>query len=139
MCVLLFFCKDPKIKAALKKHLLSASGEGDNRTKGAIGHLNCNRNRPGPAVHQSHARTNGSCPSPEQEPLLHDNEENNGRLHWEPLSAANNDNSKRGQPKFEAYMMTGEHILNISRMPQTANILPKQQKKVNKEPVTNRA
>ena len=81
--------------------------------------------RPGPAVHQSHVRTNGSCP--EQEPLLeHDNEENE-RLQWEPLAATE---KTKGKPKFEAYMMTGEHILNISRMPQTASIIPKQQKKV---------
>lgn len=48
------------------------------------------------------------------------------RLQWQPLAG---DKSK-SQPKFEAYMMTGEHILNISRVPQTSAIVPKQQKKV---------
>ncbi|XP_063907205.1 PH and SEC7 domain-containing protein-like isoform X5 [Zophobas morio] len=125
--------EDPKIKATVRKHLLSVSGgDAENRNRSA-GHINSlgvgaptsRTIRPGPAVHQSHVRTNGSCP--EQEPLLeHDNEENE-RLQWEPLAATE---KTKGKPKFEAYMMTGEHILNISRMPQTASIIPKQQKKV---------
>jgi hypothetical protein len=120
--------QDPKIKATVRKHLLSVSGgDADNRNRsgGLVNSLGNQRTRPGPAVHQSHVRTNGSCP--EQEPLLeHDNEENE-RLQWEPLAATE---KSKGKPKFEAYMMTGEHILNISRMPQTATIIPKQQKKV---------
>nr|CAH7743277.1 unnamed protein product [Callosobruchus chinensis] len=62
--------------------------------------------------------------------------ERNERLQWQPLSSNEANNTKpvsqqqQQQPKFEAYMMTGEHILNISRIPQTtAAILPKQQKK----------
>lgn len=142
-----FLISDPKIKATVRKHLLSVSGnEIDNRPINIDYHhrplvnsiATSNRTRPGPGVHQSHVfrhnttlsttlATNGSCP-PEQEPLLeHDNEENE-RLQWEPLAA--NDNKTKGKPKFEAYMMTGEHILNISRMPQTTTIIPKQQKKV---------
>ncbi|XP_020814101.1 uncharacterized protein LOC110188657 isoform X6 [Drosophila serrata] len=33
-------------------------------------------------------------------------------------------------PRFEAYMMTGDLILNLSRTPQTSNLLPAQAKKV---------
>ncbi|CAH0552778.1 unnamed protein product, partial [Brassicogethes aeneus] len=81
--------------------------------------------------------TNGSCA--EQEPLLgggdhydRQPEAENERLQWQPLAANNQEKSgnKGSQPKFEAYMMTGEHILNISRMPPTTTIVPKQQKKV---------
>lgn len=32
-------------------------------------------------------------------------------------------------------MMTGEHILNISKVPQTGAIVPKHQKKVRRPPV----
>ncbi|CAH2002013.1 unnamed protein product [Acanthoscelides obtectus] len=109
--------------------------------------------RPEPAVHrptfnnnqsplqQRHlveGTTNGSCT--EQEPQVINNQqqkcrqlEKNERLQWQPLSSNEVNNTKpvsQQQPKFEAYMMTGEHILNISRIPQTtAAILPKQQKK----------
>lgn len=82
--------------------------------------------RPEPAIHQS--RTNGSCP--EKEPLLADHFEEQERLQWEPLGTNENFSKSKGPPKFEAYMMTGEHILNISRVPQTS-LIPKQQKKVN--------
>lgn len=143
---------DPKIKATVRKHLLSVGdGTVDTRCGSVLGgglgnnnksnHLN-NSLRPEPAVHyhhhlhhQSHARTNGSCP--EQEPLLEDDCDENERLQWEPLAANSQNYSGNGsghkssrQPKFEAYMMTGEHILNISRMPQSTSIIPKQQKKV---------
>ncbi|XP_018568967.1 exchange factor for Arf-6 isoform X3 [Anoplophora glabripennis] len=125
--------EDPKIKATVRKHLLSVNttGEGDKTTK--IPGVHHNSPRPEPAVHKAHHQhgrfgtTNGSCA--EQEPLLGRHQEapeENERLQWQPLAA--NEKSK-GQPKFEAYMMTGEHILNISRMPQTT-IVPKQQKKV---------
>lgn len=83
--------------------------------------------RPEPAIHQSYNRTNGSCP--EKEPLLPDHFEEQDRLQWEPLASNENFSKPKGPPKFEAYMMTGEHILNISRMPQTS-LIPKQQKKV---------
>nr|CAH7743273.1 unnamed protein product [Callosobruchus chinensis] len=110
--------------------------------------------RPEPAVHrptvnnnqsplqQRHldGTTNGSCT--EQEPQVINSQqkcrqaERNERLQWQPLSSNEANNTKpvsqqqQQQPKFEAYMMTGEHILNISRIPQTtAAILPKQQKK----------
>lgn len=83
--------------------------------------------RPEPAVHQSHVRTNGSYN--EQQPLLTEYREDEERLQWEPLFNNESQTNKRNTPKFEAFMMTGEHILNISRKPQT-NIVPKQQKKV---------
>lgn len=83
--------------------------------------------RPEPAIHQSHGRANGSCQ--EKEPLLQDHFEEQERLQWEPLGNNENFTKTKGVPKFEAYMMTGEHILNISRVPQTS-LIPKQQKKV---------
>lgn len=95
--------------------------------QGAVTTTVSSHSRPEPTVHQSHGRTNGSCP--EREPLLADHFEEQERLQWEPLSSNENFTKPKGPPKFEAYMMTGEHILNISRMPQTS-LLPKQQKKV---------
>ncbi|KAJ8948377.1 hypothetical protein NQ314_008416 [Rhamnusium bicolor] len=126
MCIIILL--DPKIKTTVRKHLLSVSGGGDSdkTTKIPGVHIN-SAPRPEPAVHKAHHQhdrfgtTNGSCA--EQEPLLgHHQEvpEENERLQWQPLAA--NEKTK-GQPKFEAYMMTGEHILNISRMPQTATIV----------------
>lgn len=92
--------------------------------------------RPEPAVHQitsSHGRSTNGNSCPEKEPLLggdtydqQEQDEERDRLHWEPLGGYE---KPKGPPKFEAYMMTGEHILNISRMPQTS-LIPKQQKKV---------
>jgi PH and SEC7 domain-containing protein len=40
-----------------------------------------------------------------------------------------NNNQKKQNPRFEAYMMTGDLILNLSRTPQNTNILPTQVKK----------
>jgi PH and SEC7 domain-containing protein len=37
---------------------------------------------------------------------------------------------KKQQPRFEAYMMTGDLILNLSRTPQSSGLLPQQAKKV---------
>jgi len=37
---------------------------------------------------------------------------------------------KKQQPRFEAYMMTGDLILNLSRTPQSSGLLPAQTKKV---------
>lgn len=95
--------------------------------------------RPEPAVHQNstnHGSSTNGNNCPEKEPLLgsdqydqpeQEQKQKNNRLHWEPLGSGCD--KPKGPPKFEAYMMTGEHILNISRMPQTTLIL-KQQKKV---------
>lgn len=52
----------------------------------------------------------------------------NERLQWQPLGSDVGD--KSNQPKCEAYMMTGEHILKISNTTQTQKIIPKKQKKV---------
>lgn len=131
MNIIFYLHVDPKIKATLKKHLQCGSDvdmAAIHNTKGAHTHTVYSHQRPEPTTHQqtNNSRTNGSCP--EQEPLLSDKFEEEERLQWEPLSSDKFSKSK-GQPKFEAYMMTGEHILNISRMPQT-NFVPKQQKKV---------
>ncbi|XP_066261858.1 PH and SEC7 domain-containing protein isoform X2 [Euwallacea similis] len=112
--------RDPKIKSTVRKHLQSTTGPDQGpRERSPL----ANKGRPEPAVHRTHhgrhlAATNGRLP-PEHEPLLLEHE----RLQGEPQLP------KMGAPKFEAYMMTGEHILNISRMPQTTSIIPKQQKK----------
>ncbi|KAI4460341.1 guanyl-nucleotide exchange factor [Holotrichia oblita] len=138
---------DPKIKANLRKHLLShgdsdmaavhkGGGGGGGGGGGALTNTVYAHQRPEPAIHQaSHAGTNGSYS--EQEPLLSsssggsnsnrllvDDEE---RLQWEPLLANSPDQKAKGQPKFEAFTMTGEYIINISRTQQS--LIPKQQKK----------
>lgn len=95
------------------------------RTKSGHTHAVYSHSRPEPAVHQTNIKTNGT--NPEEEALLADHFQENERLQWEPLSS--DIYKPRGPPKFEAYMMTGEHILNISRT-QQINILPKQQKKL---------
>ncbi|KAG5899174.1 hypothetical protein JTB14_029006 [Gonioctena quinquepunctata] len=145
--------RDPNIKATVRKHLSVPGGGGgggdigDKTTKIPAVHssnINSVTNRPEPAIHKVNhhasrllgaAATNGSyATESEREPLLGNRHqevvpplEENERLQWQPL--AGNEKSK-GQPKFEAYMMTGEHILNISRMPPTTAIVPKQQKKM---------
>ncbi|KAF5305522.1 hypothetical protein FQA39_LY01613 [Lamprigera yunnana] len=119
---------NPKVKTIIRKHLLSPSGDldlGEIRGKGSF--TNVYRNsRPEPAVHQSNVRTNGTCSS-EEEALLTDHFQEDERLQWEPLSS--DIYKPKGPPKFEAYMMTGEHILNISRT-QQISLFPKQQKKL---------
>ncbi|XP_026287868.1 PH and SEC7 domain-containing protein isoform X2 [Frankliniella occidentalis] len=48
---------------------------------------------------------------------------------WEPLGGPAEKLDKSGPPRFEAYMMTGDLILNLSRT-QQSSVLPKQNKKV---------
>ncbi|CAH1108088.1 unnamed protein product [Psylliodes chrysocephalus] len=160
--------RDPKIKATVRKHLLSNTGDLEKTSKLPAIHTanitSISNNKSEPAIHKAHnnalvnrlGSTNGSYS--EKEPLLPNQNQNqqhhhhhhhqqqqqqpeesrplleeHERLQWQPLATANNDqnNKSKGQPKFEAYMMTGEHILNISRMPQTTTaIVPKQQKKI---------
>lgn len=57
-----------------------------------------------------------------------DSFEEGERLQWEPLS----DKFCRPPrtPRYEAFMMTGDIILNLSRTPQSCGLLPKHQKKV---------
>lgn len=137
-----YYHVDPKIKATVRKHLLSSGGDADmavfrtnSRSLGAAVTTTVSSHpRPEPAVHQvsgGHGRSTNGSTCPEKEPLLADHyqqeqEEQRDRLLWEPLGG---NEKPKGPPKFEAYMMTGEHILNISRMPQTS-LIPKQQKKV---------
>ncbi|CAH1126150.1 unnamed protein product [Ceutorhynchus assimilis] len=117
--------RDPKIKSTVRKHLLQSSTTGGDHISQERSLVGSGKARPEPAVHRPHhhgrhlAATNGRLPPAEHEPLLLEHE----RLQGEPAPL------KMGAPKFEAYMMTGEHILNISRMPQTTTIVPKQQKK----------
>lgn len=48
---------------------------------------------------------------------------------WEPLGGPAEKLDKSGPPRFEAYMMTGDLILNLSRT-QQSSLLPKYNKKV---------
>ncbi|XP_046740629.1 PH and SEC7 domain-containing protein isoform X6 [Diprion similis] len=80
-------------------------------------------------------RTNGSysdasCSS-ELEALLPqvDSFKEEERAQWEPLSA-DKFNRQKNPPRFEAYMMTGDLMLNLSRTQQSTGLLPKYQKKV---------
>ncbi|XP_049821015.1 PH and SEC7 domain-containing protein-like isoform X3 [Aethina tumida] len=140
--------RDPKNKETVQRHLLSATGVD---APGA----NCGNAAPLAAVHGTKsnrepesasddsgdkvnanrrhaAQANGSCA--EREPLLADDQNDfqtkaeNERLQWQPLGSDVGD--KSNQPKCEAYMMTGEHILKISNTTQTQKIIPKKQKKV---------
>jgi PH/SEC7 domain-containing protein len=45
------------------------------------------------------------------------------------IPTANGITQKKPTPRFEAYMMTGDLILNLSRTPQSSNLLPAQAKK----------
>lgn len=51
------------------------------------------------------------------------------RTQWEPLSG-DKFNRPKNTPRFEAYMMTGDLMLNLSRTQQSTGLLPKYQKKV---------
>lgn len=57
-----------------------------------------------------------------------DSFEESERLQWEPLLGS--DKFSRPRPRFEAFMMTGDLILNLSRTQQSCGLLPKHQKKV---------
>ena len=45
------------------------------------------------------------------------------------IPTANGITQKKPTPRFEAYMMTGDLILNLSRTPQSSNLIPAQAKK----------
>ncbi|XP_058805459.1 LOW QUALITY PROTEIN: PH and SEC7 domain-containing protein [Phymastichus coffea] len=88
----------------------------------------------------SHSRSNGSCSdasaSSDLEALLpavrgqqHDSFLEEERLQWEPLGTDKFAKHKN-PPRFEAYMMTGDLMLNLSRTQQSSGFLPKHQKKV---------
>nr|CAD7444364.1 unnamed protein product [Timema bartmani] len=72
---------------------------------------------------------NGTCSELEALIPPTDSFEEADRLQWEPLSA-NDKFSRPRPPRFEAFMMTGDLILNLSRQQQTPGLLPKHQKKV---------
>jgi len=58
-----------------------------------------------------------------------DSFEEGERLQWEPLFGSDKFSRPR-PPRFEAFMMTGDLILNLSRTQQSSGLLPKHQKKV---------
>jgi PH/SEC7 domain-containing protein len=133
----LFLLTDPQIKAAVLKYLSSpdcsiedfqsfmegensrqagaAAGgvQGPGRGGGAASSVDRRRNSsPLPSLVQSSQQsTNGSYTK------LVDDEENCSFVR---------SNSDKSTPRFEAYMMTGELILNLSRTQQTLGLVPKQ-------------
>ncbi|XP_046393713.1 PH and SEC7 domain-containing protein-like [Ischnura elegans] len=53
------------------------------------------------------------------------------RMQWEPMTSGGGVKfSRPAQPRFEAYMMTGDLILNLSRTQHGAGVLPCREKKV---------
>ncbi|XP_044756583.1 PH and SEC7 domain-containing protein isoform X1 [Coccinella septempunctata] len=106
--------RDPNIKASVQSRVLTKSDESESNCTSK--NKKFSPNRPQPTVHQTH-HLNKSIP--EKEPLLM-NHGDHDRLQWQPLS--NQECVKKPQPKFEAYMMTGEKILNISKIPQSTSL-----------------
>ncbi|XP_015127362.1 PH and SEC7 domain-containing protein 2 isoform X2 [Diachasma alloeum] len=89
-----------------------------------------------PAGAQYASRSNGSYSdasgSSEFEALLPVNTDSfkeEERAQWEPLSG-DKFSRQKNTPRFEAYMMTGDLMLNLSRTQQSTGFLPKYQKKV---------
>ncbi|KAK2588283.1 hypothetical protein KPH14_004304 [Odynerus spinipes] len=84
---------------------------------------------------QYSTRSNGSYSDPsgssDLEALLPpmDSFKEEERAQWEPLSGEKFGRQKN-TPRFEAYMMTGDLMLNLSRTQQSSGFLPKYQKKV---------
>ncbi|XP_076650495.1 exchange factor for Arf 6 isoform X2 [Halictus rubicundus] len=80
-------------------------------------------------------RSNGSYSdasgSSELEALLQpvDSFKEEERTQWKPLSGEKF-TRQNNTPRFEAYMMTGDLMLNLSRTQQSSGLLPKHQKKV---------
>ncbi|XP_050483030.1 PH and SEC7 domain-containing protein isoform X14 [Bombus huntii] len=87
------------------------------------------------AAKQYATRSNGSYSdasgSSELEALLPpvDSFKEEERAQWEPLSG-DKFSRQKNTPRFEAYMMTGDLMLNLSRTQQSSGLLPKHQKKV---------
>ncbi|XP_067010954.2 PH and SEC7 domain-containing protein isoform X2 [Anabrus simplex] len=120
--------RDPVIKARVRHHLTSQNADED-----ANEEVSSKQDK---SKNNGRAESNGTCSS-ELEALLpastsvQDSFEEGERLQWEPLSSAASDKFSRPRPpRFEAFMMTGELILNLSRTQQSSGLLPKHQKKV---------
>ncbi|XP_033214100.1 PH and SEC7 domain-containing protein 2 isoform X2 [Belonocnema kinseyi] len=114
-----------------------SSGNGDERggknSGSELSPISLPQNPPG--VPQNAVRSNGSCSdasgSSEIEALLpqFDSFKEEERAQWEPLSG-DKFGRQKNTPRFEAYMMTGDLMLNLSRTQQSTCLLPKYQKKV---------
>lgn len=142
MIVVLFV--DPVIKACVRRQLLAANGEDSielmetvtqSRTKNTsqlhatiAGSNSRIESTPASRHHnlsnESAVGTNGSCSELESLLPCDNNYQEDDQFQWQPLSGEKTNNIK---PKFEAYMMTGEHILNLSRTPQSTSLMPKHQ------------
>lgn len=143
---MLFFVADPVIKACVRRQLLAATGEETSEPMETMSQTrhrnNSHGSAPGPPVAFSEASptsrhrnssnessalgTNGSCSELESLLPCDNHHQDDDQFQWQPLAPNDKSNSK---PKFEAYMMTGEHILNLSRTPQATSLMPKHQKK----------
>lgn len=138
-----FLLTDPVIKARVRKFLSSATEED-------IGELVA---RPYPTKRgantttvTSHPRPEPSYHSPQSSPPLSPQEANGSfsdlesllpvadsfheeeRQKWEPLSSNEKFGKAKGPPRFEAFMMTGDLILNLSRTQQSTGLFPRQKK-----------
>ncbi|XP_043479328.1 PH and SEC7 domain-containing protein isoform X1 [Leptopilina heterotoma] len=93
------------------------------------------QNPTGVQQQQNAVRSNGSCSdasgSSEMDVVIpqFDNFKEEERAQWEPLSG-DKFGRQKNTPRFEAYMMTGDLMLNLSRTQQSSCLLPKYQKKV---------
>lgn len=139
---MLFCVADPVIKACVRRQLLAATGDDTSETMSQTRHRNNSHgSAPGPPVARSESSptprhrnssnesalgTNGSCSELESLLPCDNHHQDDDQFQWQPLAPNDKSISK---PKFEAYMMTGEHILNLSRTPQAASLMPKHQKK----------
>ncbi|XP_076629899.1 exchange factor for Arf 6 isoform X7 [Colletes latitarsis] len=113
------------------------SGNGENTESGKPGtpELPCGSLQEPTGATQYATRSNGSYSdasgSSELEALLPpvDSFKEEERAQWEPLSG-DKFTRQKNTPRFEAYMMTGDLMLNLSRTQQSTGLLPKHQKKV---------
>ncbi|GLV41031.1 Exchange factor for Arf 6 [Carabus blaptoides fortunei] len=136
--------RDPVIKACMRRQLLAAADEGtiefmetvsQTRNKSVLTTVgNHARSELSAASKHHHSSTestvgtNGSCSELESLLPCDNSYQEDDQFQWQPLSMPDKPNNIK--PKFEAYMMTGEHILNLSRTPQSTSLLSKHQKKV---------
>ncbi|XP_044727264.1 PH and SEC7 domain-containing protein isoform X2 [Chrysoperla carnea] len=134
--------RDPVIKARVRRFLSSASEED-------IGEL---VSRPYTSKRIAKTTTVSSHPHPEASPRspqespplspqangsfsdlesllpIGDSFHEEERQKWEPLNNSEKFGKSKGPPRFEAFMMTGDLILNLSRTQQSTGLFPRQKK-----------
>ncbi|XP_014203854.2 uncharacterized protein LOC106636094 [Copidosoma floridanum] len=134
--------KDPAIKARVRNLLPQSDAMGEEsvesgRASSGSPELVASPVAPGQGAANCHSssRSNGSCSdgsgSSDLEALIPaqqqpDNFHEEDRVQWEPLGS-DKFSRQKNPPRFEAYMMTGDLMLNLSRTPQNAGFLPNKQ------------